>query len=341
MSYNHSNKLYYMTEKAIHPNLQTITDKLDQFYESKKIPHIIFHGSSGTGKQTIVNYFLSKIYGGDKPKIKNNVMTVNCAHGKGIKFIRDDLKFFAKTNIQFSCGVLFKSIVLYNADFLTIDAQSALRRCIEIFSSNTRFFIVVENKNKLLKPILSRFCEIYVPDTLDETTGRIQNLHTSRIQEVYDFKPHADRRQEVLQVILDGGPEAPSHPYPDPDPQPQTPHPPTDPACQWTYQSLLQLSTTLYDMGYSAEDLIHWKKGQQAEDPAEDLSREGGSAPQNNPVGQSPVNGSETRIATTTDTILVYNKIKSEFRCEKLVMFFLLDFLFLRSDKSLNNISFM
>ena len=109
-------------------------------------------------------------------------------------------------------------------------------------------------------------------------------------------------------------------------------------------------------MGYSAEDLIQWKKGQPDEDPVakdtvakdtvakdltEDLSREGGSAPRNNPVGQSPGGGSETRIATTTDTILVYNKIKSEFRCEKLVMFFLLDFLFLRSDKSLNNISFM
>ena len=158
-----------------------------------------------------------------------------------------------------------------------------------------------------------------MPDTLDETTARIQNLHTRRIQEVYDFKPHADRRQEVLQGILDGGPEAPS---------------------QWTYQSLLQLSTRLYDMGYSAEDLIQWKKGRHDDNPTEDLSMEGGSAPQNNPVGQSPVciPGS---LATTTDTILVYNKIKSEFRCEKLVMFFLLDFLFLRSDKSLNNISFM
>ena len=40
-----------------------------------------------------------------------------------------------------------------NADKLTIDAQSALRRCIELFSHNTRFFIVVEDKNKLLRPI--------------------------------------------------------------------------------------------------------------------------------------------------------------------------------------------
>ena len=91
-------------------------------------------------------------------------MFVNCAHGKGIKFIRDELKQFAKTNIQFDDNNLFKSIVMYNADELTIDAQSALRRCIELFSHTTRFFIVVENKHKLLKPILSRFCEIYVPD---------------------------------------------------------------------------------------------------------------------------------------------------------------------------------
>ena len=85
-------------------------------------------------------------------------MFVNCAHGKGIKFIREELKFFAKSNIQQDAGTSFKTIVLINADFLTIDAQSALRRCIELFSYNTRFFIIVENKHKLLNPILSRFC---------------------------------------------------------------------------------------------------------------------------------------------------------------------------------------
>ena len=76
-------------------------------------------------------------------------MIVNCAHGKGIKFIREDLKLFAKTNIHLNNGILFKSIVLLNADFLTIDAQSALRRCIELFSHTTRFFIIIENKNNI------------------------------------------------------------------------------------------------------------------------------------------------------------------------------------------------
>lgn len=164
----------------------SIIDKLEYFYKTQKIPNIIIHGSSGTGKRTIVYDFINKIYNNDKQKIKMNVMTVNCAHGKGIKFIREDLKFFAKTNVQSNTGVLFKSIILLNADFLTIDAQSALRRCIELFSHNTRFFIIVENKNKLLNPILSRFCEIYVPEMIEN--GKVVNLHRAGLDRKYPVK---------------------------------------------------------------------------------------------------------------------------------------------------------
>ena len=52
---------------------------------------------------------------------------------------------------------MFKSIVLFDAEKLTTDAQSALRRCIETFSHNTRFFIIVQNIDNLLSPILLDF----------------------------------------------------------------------------------------------------------------------------------------------------------------------------------------
>ena len=165
----------------------SIKNKLDGFLINQRIPHLLFHGSSGTGKKTIVYDFVNKIYNGDKSKLKSNVMYVNCAHGKGIKFIRDELKFFAKTNIQGNKGIQFKTIVLFNADSLTIDAQSAMRRCIESFSYNTRFFIVVENKHKMLNPILSRFCEIYIPDNIN-SDGEIYNLHQYHLNHVYGKK---------------------------------------------------------------------------------------------------------------------------------------------------------
>ena len=78
----------------IHKNIK---DKLKYFYSIRKIPNIIFNGPSGSGKSTLVNDFIRMIYDNDNEKIKNLVMYVNCAHGKGIRFIRDDLKFFAET----------------------------------------------------------------------------------------------------------------------------------------------------------------------------------------------------------------------------------------------------
>ena len=133
------------------PIHKEINKKLDVFIEKNRVPHIIFHGPYGSGKKTIVRNFLKKIYRNEESNLKDYVMYVDCAQGKGIKFVRDDIKFFAKTNIK---NDLFKSIVFLNTDKLTMDAQSALRRCIELFSHSTRFFIILEDKYKLLKPWL-------------------------------------------------------------------------------------------------------------------------------------------------------------------------------------------
>ena len=124
-----------------------INSKLDRLLKANKIPNMIFHGPAGGGKRILVNKFIERIYGSDKETIRDCVMNVNCAHGKGIKFVRDDIKFFAKANMK--GGTLFKIVLLTNADKLTSDAQSALRRCIELYTHNTRFFIIVEVISKI------------------------------------------------------------------------------------------------------------------------------------------------------------------------------------------------
>ena len=98
-------------------------------------------------------------------------MYVNCSHGKGIQFIRNELKFFAKTNINTHKGLFSKSIVLFNADKLTTDAQSALRRCIEQFSNSTSFSLWPIKRTNV-EPILSRFGKIFVPLSLE--TNKIE-----------------------------------------------------------------------------------------------------------------------------------------------------------------------
>jgi len=180
---------------------QDIKNKLKRFIADKKIPHIIFYGPSGCGKRHVLRFFIDNIYK-TSDNIKRYVMYINCAHSKGIRFIRDELKFFAKTNIHLQQGNIFKSIVLFNADKLTTDAQSALRRCIEQFSHTTRFFIVIENQNKLLKPILSRFCNIFIRLPIIE--GKETSLHLFKQKYIQDkYKKLKDKRSEWLVKQLD------------------------------------------------------------------------------------------------------------------------------------------
>lgn len=241
MRKNNIEHLWIHLIENMYTHHRPIIEKLDYFYHTQKIPNIIIHGSSGTGKRTLVYDFINKIYNHDKQKIKMNVMTVNCAHGKGIKFIREDLKFFAKTNVQSNSGVLFKSIILLNADFLTIDAQSALRRCIELFSHNTRFFIIVENKNKLLNPILSRFCEIYVPELVED--GKVVNLHRAKLDQKYPVKQRLYEWLRTTEIIPDSNYKTQKEGVND---SPRT------------LVSLQDLAAKCYEEGVSCLDIIQW-----------------------------------------------------------------------------------
>jgi hypothetical protein len=292
-------------QHEIYPVLNTVKNKLDFFLHSKKIPHIIFHGPSGTGKRTIVNQFLSNIYGHDKVKMKSNIMFVNCAHGKGIKFIREELKFFAKSNIQFNCGVMFKTIVLLNADFLTIDAQSALRRCIELFSFNTRFFIIIENKHKLLNPILSRFCDIYIPETIGSRKTMI-NLHQHTIQQKYPFDDFNKNRYAMFCTKMKN-------------------------IQLCSHKDLVDIVTQLYELGYSCLDIIRWFRDEPDITVNDSLEKS----------EKSEKSEKKLTEKERSAIVLVFYKIKSEFRCEKMIMFYMLDYAFLRQNKDLKNIGFM
>jgi DNA polymerase III delta prime subunit len=132
---------------------------LKTYDQTRSIPHLLIHGEVHAGKRQLLSQLLAHVYP-EPGMVSDYCMFIECATCKGIKVIRDDIKEFAKHQIN---RVDFKSIVLYDAENLTIDAQYSLRRCIEIYSNTTRFFIVTSNKDRLLTPICSRFIHVYVP----------------------------------------------------------------------------------------------------------------------------------------------------------------------------------
>ena len=75
-------------------NYNIVNQKLDSFIQNKQIPNIIFYGDCNAQKEKIIMDFVSKIYKNEND-IKKYIMFVDCAHGKGIKFVRDDIKHFA------------------------------------------------------------------------------------------------------------------------------------------------------------------------------------------------------------------------------------------------------
>jgi DNA polymerase III delta prime subunit len=270
---------------------QSIKNKLNYFHEMHKIPNILFHGPTGSGKRTIVNEFIHKIYDNNREIIKSFVMYVNCSHGKGIKFIREELKFFAKTHINCNGGNTFKSVVLLNADKLTLDAQSALRRCIELFSHNTRFFIIAEDKYNLMKPILSRFCEIYIPEPVID--DKIINLYQYNLNNVFKLNDVKQHKLEWLKKELIKSVNK-----------------------KTSLEDLMLLCTKLYEKAYSALDIINLLENTKFLD-------------------------SMLTTEKRYELLLCFNRVRKEFRNEKLLILFILNFVFLSSDLSLENISFM
>jgi len=129
--------------------LENFENNIDNFN------HCILYGKPGVGKTTFIHLLTEKIY--KKQDIKRNVLSLNASDERGINTVRKKIKTFAKQSIF--GNYKYKIIILDEADSLTYEAQTALRRIIEIYSKTTRFCFICNYENKIINPIKSR-CNI-------------------------------------------------------------------------------------------------------------------------------------------------------------------------------------
>jgi len=130
---------------------EDIVKRVKSLTNAMNIPHLLFAGPAGIGKSTLALIVVKELFG---ESWRENYLELNASDERGIDVIRQKVKDFARTKAL--GNVPFKVIFLDEADALTREAQQALRRTMENYTSTCRFIMSANYSSKILDPIQSR-----------------------------------------------------------------------------------------------------------------------------------------------------------------------------------------
>ena len=142
-----------------------LKEKVKAYLESEDVPHLLLYGKAGTGKTTLAKIVVNNI--------DCDYMYINASDENKVDDVRNKIKTFASS-------VGFKSlrvIILDECDYLTPNAQAALRNLMETFSKHCRFILTCNYVERIIDPIQSR-CQSYkvVPPSKKEVAQQMVNI---------------------------------------------------------------------------------------------------------------------------------------------------------------------
>lgn len=169
--------------------------------QSANLPHMLFYGPPGTGKTSTILALTKELYGPDLKK--SRVLELNASDERGISIVREKIKNFARLTVSnpskkdlenYPCPP-YKIIILDEADSMTADAQSALRRTMETYSNVTRFCLICNYVTRIIDPLASR-CSKFRFKPLDSTNALDRITYVAKEESL-------NCNREVLEKILD------------------------------------------------------------------------------------------------------------------------------------------
>ena len=142
-----------------------LKEKVKVYLESEDVPHLLLFGKAGTGKTTLAKIVVNNI--------DCDYMYINASDENKVDDVRNKIKTFA-SSVGFKS---LKVIILDECDYLTPNAQAALRNLMETFSRHCRFVLTCNYVERIIDPIQSR-CQSYkvVPPSKKEVAQQMVNI---------------------------------------------------------------------------------------------------------------------------------------------------------------------
>lgn len=135
-----------------------VVQMLKNIIINKNLPHLLFYGPPGTGKTSTILAVARELFG--PIKIKERIIELNASDERGINIVRKKIINFAKKSVGNGDpnypSPPYKIIILDEADAMTKEAQSALRKVMENYSKITRFCFICNYEKQIISPIQSR-----------------------------------------------------------------------------------------------------------------------------------------------------------------------------------------
>jgi len=142
-----------------------LKSKVSMYLESGDLPHLLLFGRAGTGKTTLAKLLVNNI--------ECDYLYINASDENNVDTVRNKVKNFAST-LGFKD---MKIIILDECDYITPNAQAALRNLMETFSKHCRFILTCNYVERIIDPIQSR-CQAFqiIPPSKGEVAKHLHNI---------------------------------------------------------------------------------------------------------------------------------------------------------------------
>lgn len=171
-------------------------------------PNFLFYGPPGTGKTTTIINLIREYQNLNGNKHKNLIIHLNASDERGIDTIRNQIYHFAKAKPLFTNGMKF--IILDEVDYMTKNAQQALKHIVQSYNNNVRFCLICNYISKIDMSLQNEFIRLrfnqlpeaeivsYLDKIIQSENMTIDNESLKHIQHFY----HSDLRSMINTLQL-------------------------------------------------------------------------------------------------------------------------------------------